>query len=173
MKAVKCNGFSATFYSRNLRRKRLSAGGTFCAYPRVSEGVSLMASFWLQVEIGHLGPTPGLDKIAVSKNPQQSCDPTTLHLNRSLSARGNSSTFAFADPVSVLAPSCFSHLSRSGLDVPPALSCWVFMSLVSTASIWEEQWMREILNIYPYLKRITVFQKHLQEFCCKMLCKIS
>lgn len=66
----------------------------------VSEGVSLMASFWLQVEIGHLGPTPGLEKIVVSKNPQQSCDPTTLHLNGSLSARGNSSTFAFADPLS-------------------------------------------------------------------------
>lgn len=116
-----------------------------------------MASFWLQVEIGHLGPIPGLEKIAVSKNPQQSCDPTTPHLSGSLSARGTSSAFAFADPVSVLAPDCFCHLSSSGSDVPSALSCWVLMSLVSTASIWEEQWMREILNI-PISRELLYFR---------------
>lgn len=130
----------------------------------VLECVRKMVSFWLQVEIGHLGPIPGLEKTAVSKNPQQSCDPTTLQLEGPLSARGNSSTFAFADPISVLAPNCFCHLSSSGSDVPPAPSCWVFMGLVSTALY---------LNIYPYLKRITAFQNCLQEFCYQMLCKIS
>lgn len=37
----------------------------------IMEGVSLMFSFWLWVEIGHLGPIPSLEKIAVSKKPRK------------------------------------------------------------------------------------------------------
>lgn len=37
----------------------------------ILEGAFLMVSFWLQVEIGHLGPVPGLEKIAVSENPSK------------------------------------------------------------------------------------------------------
>lgn len=34
-------------------------------------GIFLMVSFWLQVEIGHLYPIPGLKNTAVSKNPSK------------------------------------------------------------------------------------------------------
>lgn len=87
----------------------------------ILEGVSLMVKLL----------APGGNK-TFGPYPSQSCDLTTLHLNGSLSARVHICLFAFTDPIPVLSPNCLCRLSSSGSDVPPALSCGVFVSLIST-----------------------------------------